>query len=167
MNTTQTPEIKSCKCGCGSSVRRNFLPGHDAKLKGRLLTATRSTDWWVREPAVVTMVEQGWGHFVDTTTLAQTPVRGKAHGRFVQSRHIDSFKTWEGYVLDAKGDTHAHRNCPEIQGASTWSRTPDGWLCSTCIHVHDYSEIVWSGRKLQQIPAFEAPVIEEDFDVAA
>jgi len=25
-----------CQCGCGATVRRRFLPGHDAKLKSRL-----------------------------------------------------------------------------------------------------------------------------------
>jgi len=27
---------RPCACGCGSLVRRTFLPGHDAKLKARL-----------------------------------------------------------------------------------------------------------------------------------
>lgn len=143
-------EIKSCKCGCGASVRRNFLPGHDAKLKGRLLTATRSADWWTREPAVVAMVEQGWGHFVDSVVLAQTPVRSRPNGRFVQSRHIDSFRVWEGAILDSKGFTHAHRQCPTIIGSVEWVPTPDaGFACSDCIHTHAYSDQVWGTRRLQ------------------
>ena len=159
-HTTTAP--KTCKCGCEAIVARNFLPGHDAKLKGRLLKASRSTDWWIREPAVVAMVEQGWGHFLDTTTLATTPVRNKIHGRYTRSRHIDSIRSWEGFITDAAGDTHSHRQCPDAKGELTWSRTADGWLCSTCIHVYDYSEQVWEGRKLHQ-----ADVIEEDSNESA
>jgi hypothetical protein len=33
-----------CECGCGEAVRRRFLPGHDAKLKGRLLAEARAGD---------------------------------------------------------------------------------------------------------------------------
>jgi hypothetical protein len=33
-----------CECGCGAPVRRRFLPGHDAILKGRLLRAAREGD---------------------------------------------------------------------------------------------------------------------------
>jgi hypothetical protein len=33
-----------CGCGCGAPVSRRFLPGHDAKLKSRLLRAARLGD---------------------------------------------------------------------------------------------------------------------------
>jgi predicted nuclease with RNAse H fold len=33
-----------CGCGCGATVSRRFLPGHDAKLKSRLLREARSGD---------------------------------------------------------------------------------------------------------------------------
>ena len=33
-----------CGCGCGTPVRRRFLPGHDAKLKSCLLAAWRDGD---------------------------------------------------------------------------------------------------------------------------
>ena len=159
-----TTEIKSCRCGCGAVVARKFKPGHDAKLKGRLLAATRSADWWVREPAVIAMVEQGWGHFVDGEILAQTPVRNKSHGFYVKSRHIDSIKPWEGFITDERGDTHSHRQCPDAQGQLTWSRTADGWLCSTCIHTHDYSEQVGMVRRFQ---VALVDVIEENTDAQA
>jgi hypothetical protein len=29
--------IRSCACGCGGTTRNTFLPGHDAKLKSRML----------------------------------------------------------------------------------------------------------------------------------
>lgn len=31
-----------CECGCGASVRRRFLPGHDAKLRSKLIRAEAS-----------------------------------------------------------------------------------------------------------------------------
>lgn len=36
--------VTPCGCGCGASVRRRFLPGHDAKLKSRLLRSWRDGD---------------------------------------------------------------------------------------------------------------------------
>jgi hypothetical protein len=33
-----------CACGCGEPVRRRFLPGHDAKLRSRLLAQARAGD---------------------------------------------------------------------------------------------------------------------------
>ena len=38
-----------CGCGCGARVRRRFLPGHDAKLKSRLLAAWRAGDTTAEE----------------------------------------------------------------------------------------------------------------------
>jgi hypothetical protein len=31
-----------CECGCGLPVRRRFLPGHDARLRSRLLREARA-----------------------------------------------------------------------------------------------------------------------------
>lgn len=39
-----TARSTACGCGCGAPVRRRFLPGHDAKLKSRLLAAWRDGD---------------------------------------------------------------------------------------------------------------------------
>jgi hypothetical protein len=39
------PNVSStrlCECGCGATVRRRFLPGHDAKLKSRLRRLQRA-----------------------------------------------------------------------------------------------------------------------------
>lgn len=38
-NAARTAPGQKCLCGCGANVRRRFLPGHDAKLKSRLLRA--------------------------------------------------------------------------------------------------------------------------------
>jgi predicted nuclease with RNAse H fold len=48
-SVTKTPDSPAqsshlCGCGCGAPVSRRFLPGHDAKLKWRLLRAARRGD---------------------------------------------------------------------------------------------------------------------------
>jgi Protein of unknown function (DUF429) len=49
-----------CECGCGSPVRRRFLPGHDARLRSRLLTEARTGETARRE-----LERLGWLHFLD------------------------------------------------------------------------------------------------------
>jgi predicted nuclease with RNAse H fold len=46
----------TCGCGCGAEVRRRYLPGHDAKLKSRLLRAWRLGDLAAEER----LLELGW-----------------------------------------------------------------------------------------------------------
>jgi predicted RNase H-like nuclease len=36
------PGFRECECGCGATVRRRFLPGHDARLRSRLLHELRA-----------------------------------------------------------------------------------------------------------------------------
>jgi hypothetical protein len=38
------PVRRLCECGCGATVSRRFLPGHDAKLRSRLLRDLRAGD---------------------------------------------------------------------------------------------------------------------------
>jgi hypothetical protein len=33
-----------CECGCGQPVRNRFMPGHDARLKSRLVREARAGD---------------------------------------------------------------------------------------------------------------------------
>ena len=50
-------EPKPCADGCGAMTRGgDFLPGHDARHKGRLLTAARSGDAAARAE----LLERGW-----------------------------------------------------------------------------------------------------------
>lgn len=42
-------DSRLCACGCGELVRRRFLPGHDARLKSRLLGEVRRGDAARRE----------------------------------------------------------------------------------------------------------------------
>lgn len=46
----------TCQCGCGAEVKRRFLPGHDAKLKSRLLTEAREGS----EAAAAELQRRGW-----------------------------------------------------------------------------------------------------------
>lgn len=145
--TASNTEAKTCECGCGAPVARRFRPGHDAKLKSALLADTRSANWWTRETAVNLMVERNWGHFVDPTTLATTPVRKRHAGRFVESRHVDSLL---GTVEDEAGNSHSHWSCPSTEGKGRWVRGDgQGWLCSTCTHTRELSERVWNARMVQ------------------
>jgi len=144
VNMTKTHQPQQCECGCGAQVARRFLPGHDAKLKSRLLIETKDARWWVRELAVTLMVERNWGHFVDPCTLASTPVRSRHNGRLVESRHADSLF---GTVEDESGQSHSHWSCPERQGKGTWVKGQgQGWLCGTCTHTQDWSEQVGTLR---------------------
>lgn len=34
--------VRPCGCGCGAETRASFLPGHDAKLRSRLMTEART-----------------------------------------------------------------------------------------------------------------------------
>lgn len=147
-NGTDTTTTKTCECGCGAEVARRFKPGHDARLKGRLLRAAKSNRSWEREAAVNELVERNWGHFVDSETLARTPVRGRSHGRWVESRHLDSL---HGTCDDESGTSHSHWSCPDQEGKGRWVKgAPQGWPCGTCVHTQDLSEKVW-GRRLAQV----------------
>jgi predicted nuclease with RNAse H fold len=44
-----SPNERLCACGCGSPVRRRFLPGHDARLKTRLVGQVRQGEAARRE----------------------------------------------------------------------------------------------------------------------
>jgi len=49
-----------CECGCGSPVRRRFLPGHDARLRSRLLADARTGD-----AARAELQRLGWLHLLE------------------------------------------------------------------------------------------------------
>jgi predicted nuclease with RNAse H fold len=52
----QNGNQRMCRCGCGASVRRRFLPGHDAKLKSHLLRRAREGD----QEATDELLALGW-----------------------------------------------------------------------------------------------------------
>jgi hypothetical protein len=94
------------------------------------------------------MVERGWGHFLEMTTLANTPVRSRHGNRWVESRHVDSLL---GTVDDEGGNSHSHWSCPETVGKGTWSKGQGtGWLCGTCTHTMDLTEVVGRRRLMQE-----------------
>jgi hypothetical protein len=48
--------VKYCECGCGGTTKSRFVPGHDAKMKSRLLQAMRAGD----ESAMDELINRGW-----------------------------------------------------------------------------------------------------------
>ncbi len=57
--TTTEPVVRTCLCGCGSPVRgrrANFAPGHDSRLKSRLLLAARAGNAEARAD----LIKMGW-----------------------------------------------------------------------------------------------------------
>jgi hypothetical protein len=59
-NNGSPPTGRKCRCGCGSDVKRRFLPGHDAKLKSRLVKEARNGSEAAREE----LIEEGWEKFI-------------------------------------------------------------------------------------------------------
>lgn len=53
---------RTCECGCGETVgvRARFRPGHDAKLKSRLVDAARKGD----AEASADLKRLGWDKFI-------------------------------------------------------------------------------------------------------
>ncbi len=54
------PAPRLCECGCGRPVRRRFLPGHDAKLRSRLVAEARAGDAARRE-----LRRLGWARWIE------------------------------------------------------------------------------------------------------
>ncbi len=79
----------SCGCGCGASVRRRFLPGHDAKLKSRLLAARRAGD----QAAERRLGELGWLANLDESgpaaDLTTSPSKRSAASRLMPGRRSE------------------------------------------------------------------------------
>jgi hypothetical protein len=52
--------VRLCECGCGAAVRRRFLPGHDARLRGRLVREARAGDL-----AHAELARLGWLRYIE------------------------------------------------------------------------------------------------------
>ncbi len=72
--------LPECTCGCGTKTKGGkFLPGHDAKLKSRLVTAAKEGN----TKATATLRELGWAKFIPAagtngTTKAKVKATAKA-----------------------------------------------------------------------------------------
>ena len=64
-----------CGCGCGLPVARRFRPGHDARLKGRLLRMVRTGTEEERLTARTMLRHLGWEHFIDRAEAARGTAR--------------------------------------------------------------------------------------------
>ena len=55
-----------CQCGCGEqTLGGKFRPGHDARLKGRLLREARGRDKRTAAKARAELKRRGWSHFLE------------------------------------------------------------------------------------------------------
>jgi hypothetical protein len=54
------PAEAPCLCGCGELTKGRFFPGHDAKLKARLIVTTRDGDATAAEFAAAALEVYGW-----------------------------------------------------------------------------------------------------------
>ena len=59
--TASVAGAAQCACGCGSAVRRRYLPGHDARHKEALLRRSLQGD----TTAEVTLARLGWTKFLE------------------------------------------------------------------------------------------------------
>lgn len=55
--------MNPCMCGCGGETRSRFQPGHDARLKGRLVRTYREGGRDA-EAAKVVLLDLGWGRYI-------------------------------------------------------------------------------------------------------
>lgn len=62
----------ACMCGCGGATAREFMPGHDGRLKGHLLRAFRGEEklparvakvYGTADPLAIAKA-RGWGRFM-------------------------------------------------------------------------------------------------------
>jgi hypothetical protein len=129
---------RECNCGCGTSCKGRYAPGHDAKHKGRLIADSRSEFPAVAEAAVREAVELGWGRYVDGHAMDRVPQRNR-YGR--TTCHIDDVDMW---FVDNLGGHHTHRKCVGIRGGlrpdKDWTiHHPRGWaICDDCTHEHRF-----------------------------
>lgn len=57
------PANSPCLCGCGATPNKlgsRFMPGHDGRMKGRLLAQAKAGS----QEARTLLVSLGWGHFL-------------------------------------------------------------------------------------------------------
>lgn len=143
--TARATGARTCGCGCGAEVAREFRPGHDARLKSALVTASRSPIWQVREAAVEGLIARAWTHFAAAEDIARCQERGPGGHRVTDIRGLATL------VTDEAGTSHAHNLCARKQGATTRHATdaPErGWLCSECIGTTTPSERAGRARQI-------------------
>jgi hypothetical protein len=142
----------TCRCGCGTSCKGRYAPGHDAKHKSYLAKLTKGSDPYLAEQAVRLMVEIGWGTWVTPEILERVPQRNE-WGR--TTSHIDLVDMW---FVDLAGVKHTHRRCQAIERTIerfTIGR-PAGWdLCKWCTHTESYRE-EWERAAMRKASAKEA-----------
>lgn len=108
MDRMTTTTTKTCECGCGAEVARRFRPGHDAKLKARLVSDLRSADWRRAHDAADMLLFVGWGHFAPVEALRSVPRRDH---RGAVKHHVAEV---EAFQVDPQGVHHTRRTCTAL-----------------------------------------------------
>eukprot|EP00752_Nemacystus_decipiens_P016642 g14882.t1 len=162
MESTGNATNKTCECGCGAPVRRRFRPGHDARLKSRLLNQARHGQWAAQVAAVEELNDRGWLYFLPVDELRAVPFRTRTGQR---SQHIDEIGVFQ---VDRAGMLHGHRRCSTLtansQGATRSGVATDAAVelvptspemrqrargfdaCTECTHEHTRDEMMQARR---------------------
>lgn len=80
----KSQSTNTCLCGCGAPVKRRFLPGHDARLKGQLQRAYRSGTNAEKAKAERLALELGWMQYLTDSPSSPKPV-AKVNGTKVSA----------------------------------------------------------------------------------
>lgn len=67
-------ELHPCACGCKQKCFAEFAPGHDSKLKSRLVAAALAGD----SAALSEIKKRGWVHAYEVSKEARAARNGKA-----------------------------------------------------------------------------------------
>lgn len=79
---TDKPATKPnlCLCGCGAETKSRFRPGHDAKLKSRLINTAldESAPKRDRTKAEAQLATLGWSHLLETSRVSRAAKAARA-----------------------------------------------------------------------------------------
>lgn len=76
----------ACQCGCGQSTQGRFAPGHDAKLKSRLIGMYRSGKADMVKEAEAQAEKLGWTKFLTDAPASSKEKRDAMKAELAQLR---------------------------------------------------------------------------------
>lgn len=150
-------KLHDCLCGCGKPAKSRFLPGHDARLKSRLLADWRSGERKLQAAAESELQKLGWLYLVDPT--APRPEKKRALKTFkaqepqpTKSGKTQEFRSKQGSAARterkdlerAAAEQQKKRDREKVnilKELTNFGQT----LCVHCSHDHD-AHVVEDGR---------------------
>lgn len=123
-----------CSCSCqgrtnyrSDGTRSRFLPGHDAKLKSRLLRLARAGD----EQAIEELRRRGWEHFLHTNRSGRrsSGSRGRRFGVELEVVGITQARAAQALTeagVHCTSESYNHRTRPH------WKVVPDATVQGGC-----------------------------------